>query len=556
MSPSLPPAPDYASLLDLTTDRKSLRLIQRLTTIATALSAEKNQERLLEMILEEAQAIAEADGGSLYIRSEDETLEYAIVRTQSLGIAFGGMSGEKAPLQPLRMFDAKTGAPNLQIQAVHAVLNQKPINIPDIYAANDFDVTGTKIFDSLNGYRTRSVITVPMINHKNIAIGCLQLINARDPATGQTVPFDGQIVEVVLALASQAAVILDNQQLIEGQKNLLESFIQMIAKAIDAKSPYTGAHCERVPLLTNMLAEAACRATEGPLASFNLTDEEKYELHIAGWMHDCGKVTTPVHVMDKSTKLETIFDGIEIVKMRWEVFRRDAEIAMLKELAAPDADIKSIEARYKARLEELDDELAFVKRCNIGGESMDDADIARLAELAKRTWLHQGREEQVLSERELYNLSVRKGTMTAEERRIMNDHMVHTCAMLEALPFPKHLKRVPEYAGGHHERMDGKGYPKAIRAGEMSIPARMMAIADVFEALTAADRPYKPAKKLSESMQIIANMKRNNHLDPMLVDFFVTSKVYLEFARLYLSPDLIDDVDEEAILATQPLSMA
>lgn len=549
----LPPAPDYAALLNSSADRDSLRLIQRLTSVATALSAEKNQERLLEMILVEAQTIAEADGGTLYIRTEEETLEYAILRTQSLGIAYGGTSGTKAPLQPLRMFDSQTGEPNLSLQAVYAVLKQQPVNISDVYAADDFDASGTKIFDSVNNYRTRSVITVPMINHKNVAIGCLQLINACDPATGKTVAFSGQIVEVVLALASQAAVILDNRQLIEGQKNLLESFIQMIAKAIDAKSPYTGAHCERVPLLTNMLAEAACHATEGPLASFNMTDEEKYELHIAGWMHDCGKVTTPVHVMDKSTKLETIFDGIEVLRARWEILKRDTEIEMLKRVQRPDADSVKIQSEFQTRLAELDDEMQFLEQCNIGGEFMRDDDVARLRAISQRQWVFQGKPLPVLTERELHNLTVRRGTMTPEEREIMNGHMVHTCNMLEALPFPKHLKRVPEYAGGHHERMDGKGYPKSIKAGTMSIPARMMAIADVFEALTAADRPYKPAKKLSDSMRIIGEMKRNNHLDPMLVDFFVTSKVYLKFARTYLTPDLIDDVDEAAILAIQPL---
>ncbi|MBY0407653.1 MAG: hypothetical protein K2Q01_08165, partial [Rickettsiales bacterium] len=255
----------------------------------------------------------------------------------------------------------------------------------------------------------------------------------------------------------------------------------------------------------------------------------------AGWMHDCGKVTTPVHIMDKSTKLETIFDRVALVRERFEGLKKDAKITLLEGALTRES--------YDARLAQLEDDYTFIATSNIGGEFMRDEDLARLSRIAA---------EGGISEEERQNLSVRRGTLTDAERKIMNDHMVHTCAMLEALPFPKHLRRVPEYAGGHHERMDGKGYPKGIKAGDMSIPARMMAVADVFEALTAADRPYKPAKKLSESMAIIAQMKKHHHLDPVIVDFFITSKVYLAFARKYLAEELIDAVDEAALLAIVP----
>ncbi|NBO18328.1 MAG: phosphohydrolase, partial [Proteobacteria bacterium] len=220
---------------------------------------------------------------------------------------------------------------------------------------------------------------------------------------------------------------------------------------------------------------------------------------------------------------------------------RDARIALLEGSLT--------QAEYDARITQLDDDLAFLEKTNIGGEFMADEALARLDDIAAR-WQWQGGPG--LTEDELYNLRVRRGTLSDEDRKIMNDHMVHTCAMLEALPFPKHLRRVPEYAGGHHERMDGKGYPKGIRAGDMSVPARMMAVADVFEALTAADRPYKPAKKLSEAMAIIGMMKKQHHLDPVIVDFFITSGVYRDYARKFLAPELIDEVDEAALLAMQP----
>lgn len=517
-------------------------LVERLTAISMALSLENDTDRLLEMILLEAKVIANADGGTLYFRNAGgDALEFAIIRNDTLGIACGGTSGRPVTLTPIALRNAK-GEPNYAVQAVYAVLLQKPVNIPDVYNADGFDFEGTRKFDAEHGYRTRSVLTIPMISHKNESLGCLQLVNAKDPASGQVIPFSDNVQRLMQALASQAAVTLDKKKLIDAQRELLESFIKLIARAIDAKSHYTGEHCGRVPVLTEMLAEAACRAKEGPFKDFNLTDEEKYELHIAGWMHDCGKVTTPVHVMDKATKLETIADRIELVRTRFAVLKCDAEIALLKA-----TDKTPAQKTHEERVKQLDDDLAFIAKANIGGEFMSDADIARLQQIAAYG---------ALSENEVYNLSTRRGTLTAEERKIMENHMVQTCQMLESLPFPPHLKRVPEYAGGHHERMDGKGYPKGIKAGTMSIPARMMAVADVFEALTAGDRPYKPAKKLSESMKIIGEMKRTNHLDPVLVDFFITSGVYKEYARRFLPPEQIDTVDEAALLAITPMPMA
>jgi HD-GYP domain-containing protein (c-di-GMP phosphodiesterase class II) len=519
----------------------ALSLVKRLTAIGMALSGAKDLNRLLEIILEEAKDIARADGGTLYYLNEHNQLEFSIIRNNSLHIAYGGSNGEEAVLKPLDLYDPVTKTPNYATLAAYAVLTRSPVNIPDVYSSDGFDFEGAKAFDRQHNYRTRSVIAIPMVSHTGDVLGCLQLVNAKD-ASGKLIAFSQATQELVHSLASQAAVTLETQKLVQAQKKLLESFIQMIAQAIDAKSHYTGAHCERVPMLTNMLARAACAAQDGPFKNFNLTDEEKYELHIAGWIHDCGKVATPVHIMDKSTKLETISDRIELVKTRFEVLKRDAKIAMLEASLQANADRAALQSQLDAQLKQLESDCAFIEKINIGGEFMSDEDVARLNKIAAFA----------LTKDEAYNLSTRRGTLTKEEREIMNDHMVHTCNMLDALPFPKHLKRVPEYAGGHHERMDGKGYPKGIKAGSMSIPARMMAIADVFEALTAADRPYKPAKKLSEAMQIIGHMKRDNHLDPELVDFFITSKTYLEYARTYLPDELIDAVDEQAVLAITP----
>ncbi len=531
----------------------TLDIVKRLASIGIALSSENNIDKLLELILVEAMHIASAEGGTLYLLNKHNQLEFSIIRNEKLGIAYGGATGADAVIAPIPLYVPDTGLPNYAVKCVFAVLYKRTVNIADVYNSDEFDFSGAKKFDKQYGYETHSMLTVPMLNHKKEALGCLQLINAKSSDTGKTIAFSQHICQIVQSLTSQAAIILDNKMLIADQKNLLESFIKLIAKAIDAKSPYTGSHCERVPVLTNMLAQAACEASDGPLAQFNLTEEEQYELHIAGWLHDCGKVTTPVHIMDKATKLESINDRVHHVALRFELQKRSAYIRMLEALQVSGADQVMLEKAYKAELDQIDDDMAFIAKANIGGEFMSDADIERLNKIAS-SYTHQenGKTYPILSENEVYNLSIRRGTLNAEDRKIMENHMVQTCEMLEALPFPKHLKRVPEYAGGHHERMDGKGYPKGLRAGDMSIPARMMAIADVFEALTAKDRPYKAAKKLSESMQIIANMKKQHHLDPMLVDFFITSKVYLAFAHKYLDKELIDPVNEEALLAIKP----
>ena len=540
------------------THQDAIALIKRLTTIGQALSSERDRDTLLEHILLAAKDIACADGGTLYLLSpEGDVLEYVIMRTDSLKLAFGGTTGKKPPFKILPLYDKETGEPRLRTQVVRAVLRKESINVADVYDSDAFDFSGTKTFDLRYGFLTRSVITIPMINHRGEAIGCLQLVNAKASKTGASVPFSDRMVEVISSLASQAAVIVDKETLIGEQKTLLESFIKMMASSIDAKSPYTGAHCVRVPVLTEMLAEAACQDSDGFFKSFHLTEEEKYELHIAAWLHDAGKIVTPVHIMDKATKLETIHDRIHEVRTRFEILARDAKISYLEKIV----DAKTEKARKRAQLHyedeiiRLDQDLKFLETVNIGSEFTSDEALARLKSLSERTVTINGEAQPLLSENEIYNLSTRRGTITPEERQIMNDHMVHTVNMLESMPWPRHLQRVPEYACGHHEKMDGTGYPRGLLAGTMSIPARMMAIADVFEALTAVDRPYKKPKKLSEAMAIIGQFKKNNHLDPHIVDFFVTSGTYLRFAEMFLDQSQIDEVDEAAILAILPEPM-
>jgi len=406
-----------------------------------------------------------------------------------------------------------------------------------------------KAFDARNNYRSKSFLTIPLATNEGIVIGVIQLINARDD-NGTVKAFSRENQRVVEALCSQAAIALYNRLLLDDQRRLLESFIKLIASAIDAKSPYTGAHCERVPILTEMLARSVCDANDGPFADFALNEEEWYELHIAAWLHDCGKITTPVHVMDKATKLETISDRIDSVRARFEILKRDAEIAFLKRQLSGEAEPGGAELR--AEHERLALDLAFLESANVGGEFLSPDKQARIVEIGARRIEFGGKSRPLLSEDEVANLSISRGTLLPAERLIINGHMVQTIKMLESLPFPQNLRRVPEYAGGHHEKMDGTGYPKGLFAGDMSIPARIMAIADVFEALTADDRPYKKAKKLSETMRIMGFMKRDNHLDAQLFDHFVRAGVYLDYAKRFLAPALIDEVDVAALLAIEP----
>jgi HD-GYP domain-containing protein (c-di-GMP phosphodiesterase class II) len=519
---------------------------EQLNEIGASLSSERNIDRLLENILLAAKAITHADGGTLYRVSEDQrSLRFEIVRTDSLNIAYGGTTGEpiSAKFKNLPLY-GEDGQPNNSLIAAYSAIQAETVNIGDAYAAAGFDFSGTRKFDEVTGYRSTSFLTVPLKNHENEIIGVLQLINAIDPVSGAVQVFSDADQRLAESLASQAAVALTNRLLVSQLEALFESFITLINLAIDEKSPYTGGHCQRVPSLTMMLAEAADACSDGPLAAFKLNDKDRYELKIAALLHDCGKVTTPVHVVDKATKLQTIFDRIQMIDTRFEVLRRDAELVMCRAVMAG-AEPAAAAAQWQAQCLALDDDRDFIRRVNVGGESMRPEDQARVQAISKRyRWVNTaGVESDFFTDDELENLTIRAGTLTQAERETINYHIVATIKMLESLPWPKHLKRVPEYAGGHHERMDGKGYPKGLTREQMSVPARIMGIADIFEALTARDRPYKPAMKVSEAMRILGNFCKNGHIDPDLFAIFVRQKVYLDYARQFLEPSQIDDAE-------------
>ena len=533
--------------------------LEQLNDIGAALSQEKNLEGLLEKILIAAKTITRADGGTLYLRTEDERMRFAIVRTDSLGIAMGGTTGKDVPFYPIHL-NNKDGEPNYQMVVAYAALTGKTVNIADAYTEAGFDFSGTRNFDKKTGYRSQSFLTVPLRNHEGEIIGVLQLINRLLQDSTEIAPFSEADQRLAESLASQAAIAITNRQLIDQLERLFESFIELINTAIDDKSPYTGGHCQRVPELTMMLAEAVNETGTGPLGEFRMTENDRYELKIAGMLHDCGKITTPVHVVDKATKLEKIFDRIDMIDTRFEVIKRDAHIAALEEKLklVSEASVDEIAKRERSyqieqnlretiRQYELDKE--FLRHANIGGEAMSPESQERVRRIgANYRWTDpSGNTANFLSDNEIQNLNIPRGTLTNEEREIINHHIVATIKMLEALPWPKHLRNVPEYAGGHHERMDGKGYPRGLTRDQMSVQARVMGIADIFEALTARDRPYKSGKTLSESLAILGNFKKGGHIDPELFDIFVRQKIYLKYAERFLDPAQIDQVNENKI---------
>ncbi len=545
-----------------------LHRLKELNEIGIALSQQRDINSLLETILVAAKRITNADAGTLYLHEpEQRVLRFEILRTDSLNIAMGGTSGVPIKFYPIHLYD-NAGNPVHAMVVSHSALSGETVNIPDAYTAEGYDFSGTKAFDKKTGYRSTSFLTVPMRNHEDEVIGVLQLINAQDRESGAIIPFSKDDQQLLESLASQAAIALTNRRLIKQLEDLFESLISLINTAIDDKSPYTGGHCERVPVLTMMLAEAASRANPGsPLQGFVMTDKDKYELKIAALLHDCGKITTPVHVVDKSAKLQTLFDRIHLVDTRFEVLKRDAEIAMLREggseaaghpPASPSRGLRSdpfaaTHQAFAARVAQLEQDREFLRHCNVGDEAMSEEAQQRVRQIATYQWRDtEGKPGNFLSDDEVENLTIRAGTLTADERQIINHHIDVTIKMLESLPWPRHLKNVPEYAGGHHERMDGAGYPKGLTRGQMSVQARMMGIADIFEALTAKDRPYKKGKTLTESLTILGKFKLGGHIDPDLFDIFVREKVYLAYAQQFLDPEQIDEVDVSKIPGYQP----
>ncbi|CAN5458884.1 HD family phosphohydrolase [soil metagenome] len=522
-----------------------IEYIDALTDIGIALSAEKNQDMLLEKILVNAMRLTNADAGTLYLLTESQQeLKFLIFSNNALNIQLRKLAYEDAIFQFIPLYE-QDQKPNLKNIACCCFFLNKTINIADAYHAKNFDFSGTKAADKKLGYYSKSFLVIPLRNHENKIIGVLQLINAIDETTSKIITFNAENTHLAEALASQAAITLTQQQLISAQKKLFESFIQLIAKAIDEKSAYTSKHCTRVPIITMMLADAVQNTKEGPYKDFQLTSEQLEELRIAAWLHDCGKVTTPEYVMDKATKLAALNDRIEVIDLRFEILRRDLKISILENKLKQYSKETLLDDDYQKSMDILLAEQNFLRWVNIGSEYLSNTDQKKIKEMAKKYHFSNvdGIQQFLLDKHEINNLSISKGTLNKQEREIIKNHVRVTLKMLESLPYPEYLKHIPEIAGSHHERVDGQGYPRGLTRDNMLIQARMVAIADIFEALTAADRPYKKAKTLSETLEIMAKMQKDQHIDSDLYDIFIREKIPWKYAKQYLKKSQIDVVD-------------
>ena len=524
-------------------------------------------------------SIANADGCFFFHVTPKKFLNLVFSRIESLNTSISGTSNmrlfssvylpdivDKHPKQPAEL----------------CAINREVINTANIFNEPNIEVSYLKEFDDENNYSTLSMLSFPISDSKNNTIGVAQFINAKD-FNGKIISFSNDIQEQIEEICSILSFAVERKRLEESYTQLLESFVDVMAKAIDAKSPYTGLHCQKVPIITRLLASAAVQDTEGAFKNFEMSDNDWYALHIASWLHDCGKIITPEFIMDKSAKLETVHNRIHEIRDRFEILRRDAHIEYLQKRLQNMDNKESLQAEFVTKVNKLTEDFEFIGRCNIGDTALSDADIERLDQISQEltftryfsrmvglSWgerklintpstynnpevesVLQDRPEQLAApynQGELTNLKIRQGTINQDERQKINEHIVTTIQILKNLPFPPELSNIVEYAGAHHERVDGKGYPNGLTGKQMSIPAKIMAIADVYEALTARDRPYKEPKKLSEVLRIMQEMKNSGHLDPDLYELFIKSGVYMEYAKEYIDKDQIDEINPEEYL--------
>ncbi len=511
--------------------------VEHLLQVGMSLSGEKNIDRLLEIIVEEACKLTNADAGTLYIMTDDETeLKFAIIQNNSLNIHMGGTSGTIT--WPNIKLKNKDGRENKANVSAYVAISGKTINIDDVYNVQGFNFEGTKQFDKKTGYRSQSMLVSPLRNYENEIIGVLQLLNALDPTTGEVINFSPESQKIILSLASQAAVALSNSHLIHDLESLFELFIKTIATTIDERSPYTSGHIRRVAELTMAIAKKINETRQGCFANVKFSDDQMRELRMAAWLHDMGKITTPEYLLDKKTKLQTVHDRIHEVKTRLKLIKKDYMAAAQSEKKDPCANkvARSAEAELKA----LDKEYQFLREVNKGEEFMSDEEIARVKNIAQREFCTNGEMRPLLSIEEVYNLCVRRGTLNQEERNIINNHALVTHKILSGLPFPKKLRHVGDYASAHHENIDGSGYPFGLKGDEIPLQSRIIAIADVFEALTAKDRAYRKAMTLSEAFNIMESMVRDNHIDKDLFEFFIKEKIYADYTKRELMPQQMD----------------
>lgn len=501
----------------------------RIIEINNEFSSQLDKDKLFEMILTLTRDLTHCEAGTLYILSKDKKyLDFKIIQNIPLNIQMG-YKKEKINWDSLPLY-LEDGKENKKMVAVVSALEKKIVNIPDVYSCDDYNFEGTKKFDSITGYRSESMLVIPLINHEEDIIGVLQLIN-KTKISNKIIAFNKEDENILKALASQAAMALTNSQLISSLEEFLNAYVSTIAQAIDAKSKHTRNHIGKVAKISKMLAEAINK-DQKIYKNINYKENDYKQIELAAWMHDIGKISTPESIIDKGTKLEAIIDRIELIVYKFEIIKKDLEISHLRNEITKEEYTKSIKL--------LEDDLNFLKLTNFGTEFMNDENVERVISISKKQFTIDGKQQALLNADEIENLTIRKGTLTQEEKNIMNNHAQLSYDMLSKLPFPKKYQDVLNIAVNHHEKLNGKGYPRALTEKDLTLEDRIMILSDIFEALTSNDRPYKHGKKLSEVFDILFKMANFGEIDLQLLEFFYNNEILKEYAKEELQVNQID----------------
>jgi HD-GYP domain-containing protein (c-di-GMP phosphodiesterase class II) len=561
---------------------ESRRKLDLVTRAGVSFTREHDVSNILDITLNTARNLTNADGGTIYMLDEifsgnpidpgeisSRTLKFVALQNETMNTNLKGDDIDLMPPVPLEV----DGQPNLANVSAYCANTRDMLNFDDVYDAEGFDFTGTRRYDEANGYRSQSMLVIPLEDHENNIIGVLQLINRRGEGNVISV-FNSEDIDLVQSVSFPAASAITTQRLISEQVTLFNAFVTVLAEGLGEKSPHTYNHIRRVAALGKAISGSLNSWGEGIYADFGFDEDEMAEMHLAGWLHDIGKITTPEHIVGKQVKLQFVMDRFEMIVERVNSKMKDYRIAMLEqqlEALRQGADatvLAGFEQQCLQQTEALAAQLEQLFPYNRGGESIGEEQIALIEEFAQ-TPVNRDYSAEVIIEhgqplvkgiqrsadtgtlvdaREKSNLLIQRGTLNEEERDAINNHAERSWRWLMALPFPRKQKRLALYAGAHHEHLNGSGYPNGISAAQMPMQSRILAIADIYEALVANDRPYKEPMKLSLAMSILGDMVKRGNLDGELMKIFLQSGGYLEYAEEHLDRAQIDAVDIDAWL--------
>jgi len=546
---------------------------------------ERDINNILNTTLNTARKLTNSDGGTIYIVNEvyadnpidpgeieDRHLLFKSMQNETMGTNLSGEDVMSMPPVPLDI----DNQPNLNNVSAYCANTGKLLNFEDVYDAEGFDFSGTREYDKNSGYRSKSMLVIPLEDHENRIIGVLQLINRRGK-DNQVFQFTKEDIELVQGVSFPASAAITTHRLIQEQQDLFNAFVTVLAQGLGEKSPHTFNHIRRVAALSEALSQSVSECGNGLYSNIEFNEDDMEEIRLAGWMHDIGKITTPEHIVGKQVKLQVVMDRFELIAERFNSKIKDYRIAMLEQQLAAyqrgegEQVIKDFQDQCQLQTETLFKQFEELYQANTGGEFMAGEkvdNVKLLSELTVKQYVNinlvedhgynivkgislnrQPIPDQLLNEEERDLFLIQRGTLSDAERKIINDHADNSWRWLMALPFPRKQKRLPLYAGAHHEHLNGKGYPNQIPGEQMPIQARIIAIADVYEALLANDRPYKKPMKLSLALSILGDMVKNGALDGEVMKIFLQSGGYMRYAEEYLDSDQIDDVDINAWIA-------